>query len=128
MREILFRGKRIDNGEWVTGNLLCLDCSEYRIATSCLCGEDPNLLNVCAYEVDPETVGEYTGLTDKHGRKIFDGDVVEFYDRGMEISVPVRQTNDGLWVAQGKRISWSLVPDEQNRCNVRVRSDLNGRL
>ena len=57
----LFRGKRVDNGEWVEGCLLTID-GEYRIATSCLQGDDENLLdNVCAYKVIPETVGQCTG-------------------------------------------------------------------
>lgn len=76
-REILFRGKRTDNGEWIDGALICLDDGEARIATSCLTGDDPNLFLVCAYEVDPETVGQYTGLTDKNGVPIFEDDIVK---------------------------------------------------
>lgn len=76
-RDIVFRGRRIDNSEWIPGNLLCFDNGEYRIATNCLCGEEPNLLDVCAYEVDPETVGQYIGIEDKYGAPIFEGDVVK---------------------------------------------------
>ena len=73
MREILFRGKRADNGEWVEGTL-------YQI------GKEQNpfimLVNRCAesHEVDPATVGQYTGLTDKNGTKIFEGDIVKIKD------------------------------------------------
>lgn len=76
-REILFRGRRTDNGEWIDGALICLDDGETRIATSCLSGDNPNLFFVCAYEVDSETVGQYTGLTDKNEACIFEGDIVK---------------------------------------------------
>ena len=79
-REILFRGKRTDNGEWIDGALICLDDGETRIATSCLTGDDPNLLLVCAYEVDPKTVGQFIGLLDKDNNKIFEDDILSFGD------------------------------------------------
>ena len=68
MREILFRGKRIDNGEWVYGDLVqspahCV----VQIYEQDLCGDN--------FAVDPSTIGQYTGLT-ANGKKIFEGDIV----------------------------------------------------
>ena len=67
MREVLFRGKRTDNGEWVK-------CSETYIRDGdgiWLSDENLNVVTVL-----PETVGQYTGLTDKNGVRIFEGDIV----------------------------------------------------
>ena len=65
-REILFKAKRTDNGEWVEGYLW----SKRTIGYTSPVGNTDEIV------IDPETVCQYTGLTDKNGKKIFEGDIL----------------------------------------------------
>ncbi len=80
MREILFRGKRLNNGKWVEGAFCPKDCDDpfgpmvYKPSIIKL--DDP--CDGFWFDVDPDTVGQYTGLTDMQDVKIFEGDIIQF--------------------------------------------------
>ena len=73
MREIIFKAKRKDNGEWVEGLLWKKKYDSNKIFISCFPDKDDNEE---VFVVEPDTICQYTGLTDKNGRKIWENDIV----------------------------------------------------
>ncbi|MBO7158109.1 MAG: hypothetical protein J6W31_05855 [Clostridia bacterium] len=101
MREILFRGKRVDNGEWICGNLTVWSDGSASIDECRSC-------NSPLYAVIPETVGQFTELTDKNGERIFDGDI----GKGFNMLHPDRNIyqvvyeDNGFYYCDEDEVAW----------------------
>lgn len=114
MREVLFRGKRITDGEWCEGNLfidekgekheILLGYTNYRIA----------------WEVIPSTIGQYTGLTDKNGKKIFEGDILKWQMFINDVELSYKDVLTRIDEVVYKHISFQL---KNNSCSLCVCDD-----
>ena len=119
MREIKFRGKRVDNGEWVYGYYAQdIDYAGPKTFkyTDCIISAKKDNAEGNWFEVGSETIGQFTGLKDKAGREIYDGDKVHAVNKsgwGAELEIMWNEDRAGfmVWKGDDPSLSFELTCD-----------------
>jgi uncharacterized phage protein (TIGR01671 family) len=112
MKQIKFRGKRLDNGQWAKGSLLQSEIDVNRLAVkAAICTRFANDFGVETHEIDPLTVGQFTGMVDKEEKEIFEGDIIR------EWLLDSQEPEGGFW--------WNAIVKEYKGCWCLIQVDFD---
>lgn len=104
MREILFKAKRLDNGEWVEGNLITNERNENQKYIGYIFDERNGVIeDFDLVEVIPTTLCQYTGLVDKNGKRIWENDIAHIRSSGLSGYGVIKYENGNLVLVDAKR-------------------------